>query len=73
MYKTKKDAGAKAPASRSKPLDIQIGVGIQFVVLEDVAGLDGFHQSLVVGVDDGGGQTLHHAHSDQSGIKIPPQ
>ena len=38
------------------------------MVLEDVAGLDGFHQALVVGVDDSGGQTLHHAHSDQSSI-----
>ena len=38
------------------------------MVLEDVAGLDGFHQSLVVGVDDSGGQTLHHAHGNQSGV-----
>ena len=36
------------------------------MVLEDVAGLDGFHQTLVAGVDDSGGQTLHHAHCDQS-------
>ena len=38
------------------------------MVLEDVAGLDGLHQAQVVGVNDGGGQTLHHAHSDQSGV-----
>ena len=38
------------------------------MVLEDVAGLDGFHQTQVVGVDDCGGQTLHHAHCDQSGV-----
>ena len=38
------------------------------MVLEDVAGLDGLHQSAVVGVDDRGGQTLHHAHCNQSGV-----
>ena len=38
------------------------------MVLEDVAGLDGFHQAQVAGVDDGGGQALHHGHGDQSGV-----
>ena len=33
-------------------LDFQVGVGVQDVVLEDVAGLDGLHQAQVVGVDD---------------------
>ena len=49
-------------------LDLQVGVGVQGVVLEDVAGLDGLHQAQVVGVDDSGGQTLHHAHCNQSGV-----
>ena len=39
-------------------LQIQVGVGVQGVVLEDVAGLDGLHQAQVVGVDDSRGQTL---------------
>ena len=38
------------------------------MVLEDVAGLDGLHQPQVVGVNDSGGQTLHHAHCNQSGV-----
>ena len=38
------------------------------MVLEDVAGLDGLHQAQVAGVDDGGGQTLHHRHGHQSGV-----
>ena len=38
-------------------LQIQVGIGVQNVVLEDVAGLDGLHQTTVVGVDDCGGQT----------------
>ena len=33
--------------------DLQIAVGIQLVVLEDIAGLDGLHQAQVVRVDDG--------------------
>ena len=46
-------------------LRVQIGVGVQLVVLEDVAGLDRLHQAQVVRVDDGGGQTLHHGHGDE--------
>ena len=49
-------------------LDLQIGVGIQLVVLEDVAGLDGLHQAQVVRVDDGRGQALHHGHGDERGV-----
>ena len=49
-------------------LGVQIRVGVQLVVLEDVAGLDGLHQSQVVRVDDGRGQALHHRHGDQRGV-----
>ena len=49
-------------------LQLQVGVGVQLVVLEDVAGLDGLHEPQVVGVDDSGGQTLHHSHGHQSGV-----
>ena len=59
------DMRFKKPVLKS---NFQVGVGVQDVVLEDVAGLDGLHQAQVVGVNDSGGQTLHHAHCDQSGV-----
>ena len=49
-------------------LQLQIGICVQSVVLEYVAGLDGLHQAQIVRVNDCGGKTLHHAHSNQSGI-----
>ena len=39
--------------------DLQIGIRVQVVVLDDVAGLDGLHQAHVVGVHDGAGQALY--------------
>ena len=42
--------GALPAAARR--LQLQVGVGVQDVVLEDVAGLDGLHQAQVVGVDE---------------------
>src|SRR5699024_5432986 len=63
-----KNARRLLPPGAGDFLRIQVGVGIELVVLEDVAGLDGLHEPLVAGVHDGGGQTLHHAHGHQGAV-----
>src|SRR5699024_10752201 len=49
-------------------LDFQIRICIQCSVSDDITGLDGLHQSQVIGVYDCRSHTLHHSHGNHCGI-----
>ncbi len=64
-------ANAAAPSGenlRDLRLKLQIRICIQSVAFEYVTGFNGLHQSQVIRVYDGAGQTLHHSHSYKCGI-----